>query len=120
MHGFRSWVPLPTPFQGGLPVHPEQRGWCLSLPVLASVRPRHTYLHPGAEPMSRRRGLEGESGMAEGAGPARGGLLPHETEGSGLEGQDSEACSFLGPLSGLWTWSQGTQSIVLWFALLSP
>lgn len=40
---------------------------------LASVRLRHTYLHPGAEPVSRRRGLEGESGMAEGAGPARGG-----------------------------------------------
>lgn len=48
------------------------------------------------------------------------GLLPHETEGSGLEGQDGEACSFLGPLSGLWTWSQGAESIVLWFALLSP
>lgn len=48
------------------------------------------------------------------------GLLPHETEGSGLEGQDGEACSFLGLLSGLWTWSRGTQSIVLWFALLSP
>lgn len=46
-------------------------------------------------------------------------LLPHEAEGSGAEGQHSKACFYLGPLSWLWTWSQGTECVVLWFTFLS-
>lgn len=55
-----------------------------------------------------------EQGLPEEGLPAR------ETEGRGFEGQDGASCFFLGPLSWLWTWSQGAESAVLWFTFLSP